>query len=66
VQALQKRTKVVETQLVKIAKSQTLILASFVGKSEPNLVKELKMMKVEENAKPKELDYSNSPSRSTP
>jgi hypothetical protein len=45
-QDLQERTKTVEAQLVKIAESQTLILARFVGKPEPNPVEELKMMRV--------------------
>jgi hypothetical protein len=61
-QALQERTKVTETPLGKIAESQTLILARFVGKPEPNPVEELKTMRVEESKEPEELDYSISPS----
>ena len=58
-QALQDRTKTVEAQLGKIAESQTLILAKFAGKPEPNPVADLKMMRVEDV---EELDYSNTPS----
>jgi len=52
----------VEAQLGKIAKSQTLILARFAGNPEPNPVEELKMMRVQKDEEPKELDYSNAPS----
>jgi hypothetical protein len=41
-QDLQERTKTVEAQLGKIAESQTLIIAIFVGNPKPNLVEELK------------------------
>jgi hypothetical protein len=44
VQALQERTKIVEAQLCKIAESQTIILARFAGKPEPNTVEDPKMM----------------------
>jgi hypothetical protein len=46
--------------LGKIVESQTLILALFVGKPEPNLVEELKMMRVDDEDS-EELDYSNAP-----
>ena len=63
VQVLQERTKTVEAQLGKIAESQTIILARFAGKPEPNPVEDLKMMRIkEENGEPEELDYSNAPS----
>ena len=46
-----------------IAESQTLILARFAGKPEPNPVEDLKMMRVEnKDESPEELDYSNAPS----
>ena len=61
VQALQERTRIVEAQLGKITESQTLILAKFAGKAEPNLIEDLKMIKVQRE-EPKELDYSNAPS----
>ena len=61
-QALQDRTKTVEAQLGKIAESQTLILAKFAGKPEPNPVADLKMMRVEDDEDIEELDYSNAPS----
>jgi hypothetical protein len=60
VQDLQVRTKALETQLGNIAKSKTLILARFVGKPKPNLVEDLKMMRMEKGEEPEELDYSNS------
>ena len=47
VQSLQERTKTVEAQLGKITESQTLILAKFAGKVEPNPVEDLKMIKVQ-------------------
>jgi hypothetical protein len=50
----------VEAQLGKIVESQTLILALFVGKPKPNLVEELKMMRVDDEDS-EELDYSNAP-----
>ena len=54
------RTKSVEAQVAKIAESQTLILVNFVGKSKPNPVEDIKMMRTsEENAK--ELDKSHVP-----
>jgi hypothetical protein len=46
--------------LGKIAESQTLILARFAEKPKPNLVEELKMMKVDDEDS-KELDYSKAP-----
>jgi hypothetical protein len=46
-----------ETQLGKIAESQTLILTRFAGKPEPNPVEELKMMHIEKEEL-EELDYS--------
>jgi hypothetical protein len=52
----------VEAQLGMIAESQTLILARFAGKPGPNPVEDLKMMRVEDNEDPEELDYSNAPS----
>jgi hypothetical protein len=61
-QDLQERTKTVEAQLGKIAESQTLILAKFAGKTEPNPVEDLKMMRVEDDEELEELDYSNAPS----
>ena len=61
VQALQERTTTVEAQLGKITESQTLILAKFTGKAEPNRVEDLKMIKVQRE-EPEELDYSNAPS----
>ena len=61
-QDLQDRTKTVEAQLGKIADSQTLILAKFAGKPEPNPVEDLKMMRVENDEEIEELDYSNAPS----
>ena len=61
VQALQERTKIVEAQLGKITESQTLILAKFAGKAEPNPVEDLKMIKVQREDT-EELDYSNAPS----
>uniref|UniRef100_A0ACD5ULE6 Uncharacterized protein n=1 Tax=Avena sativa TaxID=4498 RepID=A0ACD5ULE6_AVESA len=62
-QALQERTRIVEAQLGKITESQTLILAKFAGKAEPNPVEELKMMRIQRE-EPEELDYSNAPSPS--
>jgi hypothetical protein len=59
-QDLQERTNTVEAQLDKIAKSQNLILARFVGNTEPNLVEEPKMMRVDDEDS-EELDYSNAP-----
>ena len=59
-QDLQDRTKTVEAQLGKIAESQTLILAKFAGKTEPNPVADMKMMRVEDED-PEELDYNNAP-----
>ena len=61
VQPLQERTKTVEAQLGKITESQTLILAKFAGKAEPNPVEDLKMIKVQRE-EPDELDYNNAPS----
>ena len=62
VQVLQERTKTVETQLGKIAESQTIILARFAGKLEPNPVEDHKMMRIDrEGEAPEELDYSNAP-----
>ena len=49
-----------EAQVAKITESQTLILAKFAGKPEPNLVEDVKMMRSsEENAE--ELDKSHVP-----
>ena len=48
IQALQDRTKTVEAQLGKIVESQTLILAKFAGKTEPNPVADMKMMRIED------------------
>ena len=62
-QALQERTRIVEAQLGKITESQTLILAKFAGKAEPNPVEELKMMRIQRE-EPEKLDYSNAPSPS--
>ena len=60
VQALDGRTKSMEAQVAKIAESQTLILAKFAGKPEPNPVEDVKMMRSsEENAE--ELDKSHVP-----
>jgi hypothetical protein len=53
----------VAAHLGKIAESQTIILARFAGKPEPNPVEDLKMVTVEnEGEKPGELDYSNAAS----
>ncbi|MEI4927567.1 hypothetical protein Q8G50_34175, partial [Klebsiella pneumoniae] len=49
--------------LGKITESQTLILAKFAGKAEPNPIEELKMMRIQRE-EPEELDYSNAPSPS--
>ncbi|KAK1613642.1 hypothetical protein QYE76_019159 [Lolium multiflorum] len=59
---LQGSPRTVEAQLGKIAESQTLIIATFAGKPEPNPVEDLKMMRVEGNEDPEELDYNNAPS----
>ena len=48
--------------MAKIAESQTLILAKFAGKPEPNPVADMKMMRSTEDA-PEELDYSNAPTK---
>lgn len=62
VQVLQERTKTVEAQLGKIVESQTIILARFTGKPEPNPVEDLKMMRIDrEGEAPEGLDYSNAP-----
>ena len=61
VQALQERTETAEARLGKITESQTLILAKFIGKAEPNPVEDLKKIKVQRE-EPDELDYSNAPS----
>ncbi|KAK1680875.1 hypothetical protein QYE76_041723 [Lolium multiflorum] len=62
VQALQEGTKIVETQLGKIAESQTIILARFADKPEPNPVEDLKMIRIERSVEAlEELDYSNAP-----
>ena len=48
--------------MAKIAESQTLILAKFVGKPEPNPVVDLKMIRsTKEDDMTEELDYSNAP-----
>jgi hypothetical protein len=53
----------VEAQLGKLAECQTLILTRFAGQPEPNLVEDLKMVRVEDkDESPEELDYSNAPS----
>ena len=45
-----------------IAESQTLILAKFAGKPEPNPIADLKMMRsTKEDDMTEELDYSNAP-----
>ena len=60
VQALDGRTKSMEAQVAKFPETQTLILAKFASKPEPNPVEELKMMRSnEENAK--ELHKSHVP-----
>ena len=60
VQILDGRTKSMEAQVAKIAESQTLILAKFAGKPEPNPVEDVKMMRSnEENTE--ELDKSHVP-----
>jgi hypothetical protein len=56
---LQEGTRTLEEQLGKIAESQTLLLSIFVEKPEPNPVEDLKMMRVEDNEDPEELDYIN-------
>ena len=61
-QVLQERTKIVKTQMAKIAESQTLIVAKFAGKAEPYLLVDMKMMRSTEDA-PEELDYSRSEER---
>ena len=48
VQVLEGRSKNMEAQVAKIAESQTLILAKFAGKPEPNLVEEVKMARSNE------------------
>src|SRR4051812_42299879 len=45
--ALQEITRIVEAQLGKITESQTLILAKFAGKAEPNPVEDLKMIRIQ-------------------
>ena len=45
VQALDGRTKSMEAQVAKIAENQTLILAKFAGKLEPNPVEDVKTMR---------------------
>ena len=55
-QALQERTRIVEAHLGKITESQTLILAKFAGKAEPNPVEDHKMMRIQRE-EPEELDY---------
>src|SRR4051794_15680300 len=60
---LQESTKTVEVQLGKIAESQSLILAKFAAKPEPNPIADLKMMRISTgDDKPIELDYGNAPS----
>ncbi|KAK1608094.1 hypothetical protein QYE76_031767 [Lolium multiflorum] len=58
---IKERTNTVETQLGKIAESQTIILARFACKPEPNPVEDLKMMRIEISEALEELDYSNAP-----
>ena len=60
-QALQERTRIVEAQLGKLTESQTLILAKFAGKAEPNPIEDLEMIRIQRE-EPEELDYSNTPS----
>ena len=59
--ALQERMRIIEAQLGKITESQTLILAKFAGKADPNPVEDLKMMRIQREES-EELDYSNAPS----
>src|SRR3954469_24482061 len=60
-QSLQEITRIVEAYLGKITESQTLILAKFAGKAEPNPVEDLKMIRILRED-PEELDYNNAPS----
>ena len=60
VQILEARSKNMEAQVAKIAESQTLILAKFVGKSEPNPIEEVKMVSNNEE-KAEVLDTSHVP-----
>src|SRR3990170_6521447 len=57
---LEGRSKNMEAQVAKIAKSQTLILAKFAGKLKPNLVEEVKMVRSNEE-KAEVLDTSHVP-----
>jgi hypothetical protein len=52
----------VKIQLGKIGESQTVILAIFAGKPEPNPVEDLKTMRMEKGEEPQELEYNNTPS----
>ena len=60
---LEERTRIAEAQLGKITESQTLILAKFAGKAEPNPVEDLKMIRIQRED-PEELDYNTAPSPS--
>ena len=60
VQILEARSKNMEAQVAKIAESQTLILAKFAGKPEPNPVEEVKMVRSNKD-KAEVLDTSHVP-----
>ena len=60
VQIFEARSKNMEAQVAKIAESQTLILAKFAGKPEPNPVEEVKMVRSDKE-KAEVLDTSHVP-----
>uniref|UniRef100_A0A8R7VAG5 Aspartic peptidase DDI1-type domain-containing protein n=1 Tax=Triticum urartu TaxID=4572 RepID=A0A8R7VAG5_TRIUA len=60
VQIFEARSKNMESQVAKIAESQTLILAKFAGKPRPNTVEDVKMVRSNDE-KTKELDTSHVP-----
>lgn len=60
VQASQERTRSMETHVAKITENQTVTLAKFAGKPEPNPVKSVKMMRSSEDTT-EELDRSHIP-----
>jgi hypothetical protein len=67
VHALHEITKTTEAQLGEIVESQTLILARFAGKPEPNPVENLKMTRAKnEDESPEELAIAMLQPQSTP
>ena len=60
VEILEGRSKNMEAQVAKIAETQTLILAKFAGKLEPNPVEDVKMVRSNEE-KAEVLDTSHVP-----